>query len=325
GYLLLKGKNWKIRLIPLMTGFLILAVIFLPFFKAAGIKQVYYNLLGMNLSLHSYNLMANLLQKARATSQLITYYFFIWILIVPVLLTFIKKSYRMSFRERWMALWSREGVLWFMSLALLAVHTTAKIYQVSYQTVVMPLVIALTANQIQGIFNDASKFVKKTLVPVFIMGCMLTLISYGNESLSFINGKPVYFALSEQAEFVRTHSLSNQSIFTADSALVAVEADRDVLVGMAGSDLFPDWSRSKCEQYRVMNFEIMENYIKDRIAPVLVHGDRSFSLSLPYLVPIPDMKRQSLLNLINENYTMKKSYPNLFIPGTRTYYFIVRK
>jgi len=308
-----------------MTMILFLVLSFGPLILLTDIDILWFNLLGMNLSLHSHDLTANLLQKIRATSQLCRFYFFVILLTVPLVVLFLRQLKSLLFKPLLTKIFSPVGMLWLMTTSLIAVHSIAKIYQVSYQTIIMPLLICLLSVEWVKIYRETTVQTKKLLASGLMAGCLLTLLSYGRTSISLINGKPAMAVLAEQARFVRDNSKPGDQIFSADSALVPVEAGRSVLPGMAGSDLFPDWPTQKCLKYNVLNFELMKKYVCSRKAPILIHGDRSFSLSLPYLEPINPEVREDFLNEIKREYKLVKTYPNLFIPGTSTYYYVLKE
>ena len=91
---------------------------------------------------------------------------------------------------------------------------------------------------------------------------------------------------------------------------------------MASSDYFPDWDREKCERYKVINTEIVLEYIKKKISPVIIIGEKAFTYSLPYLEPVRKEIRNKIWQAIKENYKLAKIYPNFLIKGTKTYIFI---
>ncbi len=323
-YILFRGADNRARFIPLLVGIGVLTAICVPFVIMVGIDRLWFNLLGMNLSLHSGNLAANLHQKMQATSQLIRFYFLIWVMLIPIGLRYFRQLFTQPLHASIRNLGSPLGILWAIAMAILTGHSIAKIYQVSYQTIILPLIAGLVAVEwnraIQSLTSENRSFLKG----FFIAGCLLTLISYGRASIGIIDGQPALVALWKQAAFIREHTAPEEAIFSADSALVAAEADRDVLPGMAGSDLFAGWSTDMCRYYRVLNFDIMNDYIIQQDAPVLVYGDKSFSLSLPVLEPIPENTRKDFIELIDQYYTQVMVFPNLFIPDTMTYY-LVRK
>ncbi len=321
-YVIIQSRTLRGKLIPGLLSILVLLAIFLPFAYLAGPDRLWFNLLGMNLSLHSHDLTANLLQKARATSQLVRFYFLAFVMSIPLIPIYFQRIRNQSFREFLRDVTSIRGFLWVLTLGLLSVHTIAKIYQVSYQTIVMPIFIMMTAVEWSRIYSDSAPETRRVFKYLLLAGCVLSVLAYGRESLSIIDGKPAYMALREQAQFVKDHSETSHRIFSADSALIAVEADRRLLTGMAGSDLFPDWTTEQCQHFNVLNFDIMESYVNEKSGRILIHGDRSFSLSLPYLKPIHPGKREAFLKLVKSRYTLEKVFSNLYIPGSKTYYYL---
>jgi len=211
-----------------------------------------------------------------------------------------------------------------ITLVLLAVHSTAKLYQVSYQTIIMPLFMCLLAVELRHLydsFRQESRFIASTAFKILFV---LSILAYGRTSLSLIDGRPALAALWEQAAFIRAHTDPGDRIFSADSALAPIEADRDILTGMAASDLFADWSTDKCRYYNVLNFDIMEEYVREQAGAMLIYGDLSFNLSLPYLEPVSQARRDTLLKLIGRYYSEKRTFPNLTLPGTQTHYCLPR-
>jgi len=319
-YTMIRGKKAVARFIPVFCAVLFLIAIYTPFVLTAGRDRLWFNLLGMNLSLHSNNIEANLIQKARATAQLIRFYFPAWILLIPISVSFIKQIKEQSIITWIKRIFSSEGSLWCLTLGMLLVHSSAKLYQVSYQTIVMPLLLLMVAivwSRKYDQWNAQAQRYSRMFVTVIFF---ISILAYGRTSISIAEGKPSMLALWEQAEFIRQNTEETDMIFSADSALVATEADRDVLTGMAGSDLFSGWTTEKCRHFNVLNFEIMEEYIENQSSKLLVYGDMSFGLSLPYLEPIPELQKKQFLNRIKTNFKVAHSFPNLMLPGTQTHY-----
>ncbi len=321
-YLLFTGKTIPAKILPVGISIAFLAAIFSPFILSMPLSQLWFNLLGMNLSLHSHNPVASLVQKASATSHLIRFYFLILLMAGALILSVL--THRDNRRLKTIHRFSTTplGILWIMAASVFLAHTTAKIYQVSYQTIIMPLIACLVAVYWDGVMKNSSRPVRNILRTVFLVGAVLTPLSYGKSSIRFIDGKPAYFALKAQTDLVESLCGKDELVFTADSALVPTNANRNILPGMAGSDLFPDWSTQKCNAFHVLNFEIMTKYVRGERAKVLIHGDRSFSLSLPYLEPISQGTREAFLREIKSHYRLVKTTPNLFIPSSKTYYYI---
>ncbi len=320
-YFLMKGSNFKERVIPLIGSAGVLLLVFLPYAFWAGVDRLWFNLLGMNLSLHSNNIVANILQKCRASSQMVGFYFFPFIMTIPLLNGALRIVTKKPLKEIWRLLVQPKPFMWLISLTIVAVHITAKIYQVSYQTIIMPQIMCLLAVSWSSIFRSSNNSVRRMFTVLFVSGCILSALSYGPRSLDMIEGKMPLFALKAQANFIRNHTDEQDKLFSADSALMAVESNRRLLKGMAASDLFPSWDSAKCKYYNVLNFSIMENYIDEKSAKLLLYGDGSFTLSLPYLEPIPGEIRKSFLEKVEEHYTLIRTFPNLFIPGTKTYVY----
>ncbi|HPQ41917.1 MAG TPA: hypothetical protein PLV45_16230, partial [bacterium] len=317
-YLLISSRTHIHRFIPVAITIAVLSAVYIPFVVIAGPDRLWFNLLGMNLSLHSHNLTANLVQKARATRQLIRYYFLAWILLAPLAVDAARTLKNNPLRRLIQGVKTPRGYLWLVTLTMLLVHSTAKLYQVSYQTIIMPLLFCLLAVEWRRkiiAFQPPSRRISGVIFPVI---CVLSILAYGRTSISIIEGRPALMALWEQEAFIREHTEPGQRVFSADSALAVIEADRDVLKGMAASDLFAGWSTEKCTYFNVLNFPIMEELIRDQAGAMVIYGDLSFNLSLPFLEPIPGDQRNTFLDLIDRYYSRIRTFPNLTLPGTRT-------
>jgi hypothetical protein len=321
-FLFVNAKRFLNRVFPIVLSLGLFLIIFYPLARSMSIHQMWFNLLGLNLSLHSFNFMASLALKIRGSSLLIQNYFLVFLLSVPVIARgwqTVKKTNTGNLRSM---LFSPKTMLWLMALSILSSQMTAKVYQVSYQTIIMPLFIVLIASEWSTIYEDGHRQSRLMYRFLFISGCILTILAYGRSSIPLVGDKPSIAALREQAEFVRSHSDPSDKIFSADSPLVPTEAGREILTGMAGSDLFPDWSTEKCIQYKVMNFEIMEEYVDNREAKIFVHGVLSFTMGLPHITTISESRRNAFLEKVRSNYDLAATFPSLFIPGTNSYYYI---
>jgi len=308
-------QTWR-WLVPIAAGSAVTAAIFLPFVLAAR-EQLYFNILGLNLSLHSRDLIANLTQKARSLAHLVRNLLFPLMIIVWALAATAPgwKCWRVKLTGCWPRL-----TLWSWILAITAGHLAAKIFQESYQSLLYPLFAALIAAEAAHALEQIALTprMRRALCQAFCTGCLLMLIAYGRQSLAHIDGRLPTRILSDQAELVRSLTSPGDVLFSADTALVAVEAGRELLPGMAGSDYFPDWPTDKCRRYRVTNDEILSEYLTNGRAKVVVVGGLSFTLSLPLLEPVPDEKRARLFELIATHYEFVREYPNIMVPGTVT-------
>jgi len=323
-YIVIRGKKIPDKIIPPAIGFLVVFLIYLPFVIQAGVDRLWFNLLGMNLSLHSNNLQANLVQKARATSQLIRFYFPAWLLFIPIVIDYLAGFRSEKLSRHISRIFTPVGALWVLTLGMLVVHSSAKLYQVSYQTIIMPFFLCLLSIEWYSRYKKMQKEKRQVSRLIVIVLFALSILAYGRRSISIIDGQPAMQALWEQADYIRANTSETDKIFTADSALVATEAGRDVLSGMAGSDLFADWETSKCRHFNVLNFDIMKDFVSNRSGAMLVYGDMSFNLSLPYLEPIEQTRRDRFMSLIHSQYTETKSFPNLMLEGTKTHYCLPR-
>lgn len=324
-YVLFRADTVRDRFLPVIVSAVVLGAVYIPFVLAAGPERIWFNLLGMNLSLHSHNLSANLIQKARATRQLLRFYFVPWLLFVPIVFDGIQSLKDHGSRRFLKSAVSPRGFLWIITLVMLFVHSTAKLYQVSYQTIVMPLFFCLLAVEWRKKFLSFNASSRRVSAIAFKVLFVISILAYGRTSISIVDGKPALFALWDQARFIREHTKPGDMIFSADSALAVVEANRDVLKGMAASDLFAGWSTEKCREYNVLNFPIMEAYVREQAGAMLIYGDLSFNLSLPYLEPVSKDQRNHLMKHIDRQYETVRSFPNLTLPGTQTHYCLPRR
>lgn len=319
-YVLYKANGVKSKVIPPLFASTLLIALYFPFILLTGFERFRFNIIGMNLSLHAYNASTVITQKLRATSQLLRYYFPAWIMFIPLIFQYVRSFEKKSLKEHLSDLTEHKAVLWIAVLGMLTVHSSARIYQVSYQTIIMPLLMALIVLEWRKIFIATDRQSRILYLGCFIALWILGVLAYGRTSLSIIDGKPALLALREQADFIREHTEPDDKVFSADSPLAVTESGREILPGMAGSDLFEDWDIEKCREYNVLNFDIMTDYVQSKVSPLLIMGDKSFTKSLPYLNTISDNRRNAFLQVIDREYETIKVFPNLLLPGTQSYY-----
>lgn len=319
-YILINSHSITSRILTITGTFLTLTTVFLPFIQLAGIERIVFNLLGMNLSLHSRNTSAVLFQKINASSQFFDFYFLCSVLMIPPVIIWTQNLTSSSLYKHLRSFATTPGLIWALFLSQWIIHLTAKIYQVSYQTPIMPIAILIIAISWATLLNGMAPNLKHLFTIFLVSGTIFSILAYGRSSIGTIDGKPVLSALSQQVRFLQSVTPSGSRIFSADSSLVPLEANMSVLDGMAGSDLFPDWSNTKCQHFHVLNFDIMRDVIEAQEADIVIYGDRSFTLSLPYLEPIPPIIRSDFIAHVERHYERIAVFPNLFIPGTKTYY-----
>jgi predicted AlkP superfamily phosphohydrolase/phosphomutase len=320
GYVLVKARDAKSKVLPPVIAVLMLAAVYLPFILLTGLDRFWFNIAGMNLSLHANDIHAAFAQKLRATFQLFRFYFPVWILLIPLMLRFAASIRNISFKNLFSAVTGHLAVLWIGVLGMLVVHSSARIYQVSYQTIIMPLLCVLVAIEWRKMYLQADRQSRLLFRSCFAALWIVGIVAYGRTSISIINGKPALMALHEQAAFIARHTQPHDKVFSADSPLAVTESGRDVLRGMAGSDLFPDWSTEKCLEYNVLNFDIMTDHVQNQEGALLIMGDKSFKKSLPHLENIPEETRNAFLGVIDEFYETIGVFPNLLLPDTFSYY-----
>ncbi len=319
-YLLVRATSLTVRVTACITSALTLCVIFLPFVLSAGFDRLMFNLLGMNLSLHSRNPLASIVQKLHATSQFCEYYFLLIALLIPPIILRIRAFRFTRLKLEIDLLLSPEGLLWTILATQWTIHLSAKIYQVSYQTPIMPIGFILAGVSWEHLTRTLPVNLKRIFAVLLMSGGLLSIVAYGRTSIGLVEGKPARTALEEQVRFLSSHAPPGSDVFSADSSLVPYEAGMNVLKGMSGSDLFPDWTDEQCREYNVLNFNLMRHYIIEQTADIVIYGDRSFTLSLPYLEPIPESVRSEFIATIERYYERIGEFPNLIIPDSHTYY-----
>ncbi|MGB3977108.1 MAG: alkaline phosphatase family protein [bacterium] len=319
-YILFKAKGFKSKVIPPLLASAMLVAIFLPFIFLTGFERFRFNIIGMNLSLYAFNISTVFAQKFKATAQLFRFYFPVWIMFIPLVFRYLTSFRKKPLKENLIDLSGHQAVLWIAVLGMLTVHSSARIYQASYQTIIMPLLMALIVIGWRKLFETMDVQSRSLLLSCFIALWIFGVLAYGRSSLSIIGGKPALMALREQADFIRQHTKPGDRVFSADSPLAVTESGREVLPGMAGSDLFADWDTEKCREYNVLNFDIMTDYVQSQAGSLLIMGDMSYTKSLPYLNPISSDRRNAFLQVIDSEYETIGVFPNLLLPGTYSYY-----
>ncbi|MBN2053708.1 hypothetical protein JW905_02220 [bacterium] len=297
--------------------------IYLPFYAAAP-DNFFFNIIGLNLSLHSRAPLQSLAAKFRTLAHLARHNYFLLVCLAAVAINGVKAR-RGRLRGELSAQLhhpSTVATLWAIVLIVSLGHLGAKIFQETYQSFLNPVVMALAAAHLArltaGIDSPSTlRMVRATIVA----GCLLTALGHGRENLQFINGMTSTSLVADQAAFIKRHTGVSDALFSADSPLLAVEADREVLPGMAGSDYFPYWPTDRCRRYHVLNDELILEYIEKRAGAMLLVGDGSFTLTLPELEPVPLEKRERIMTAIAEKYRLVRTDPNAHVPGTNLYFY----
>lgn len=282
--------------------------------------RFWFNIIGLNLTLHSRNVLLNLTAKARTMVHLVKHNLFLWICLGGVIIG--KASHIRTSVKQWLIAPTPKVMLWGLVAAISAGHFSAKIFQESYQSFIMPLIMLLVAVELAEWYRAAAHQLRKQAAALFLVGCWLTLVSHGRENLQVVNGQSPLGLITEQAEFIRRHTQPEDLIFSADSALLAVETNREILPGMAGSDYFPAWDTQKCLRYRVTNTEIVTTYLTEQLGKVVIIGDLSYTLTLPELESVPEQTRQAIWEVLETHYWKAREDLNLHVPGSKVYFYL---
>jgi 4-amino-4-deoxy-L-arabinose transferase-like glycosyltransferase len=323
-----KGKKDKviftILIAPLIASIIFFVVTLLPFALLAGFYEFLYQNLIYHLRIEMPNFGAYIVQKSLAISTFFKEYFFISTLLVPCI-----AFYWMNWRRYKFVLQNRkngiEACMWIIIFLITMLHLTAKYLQHDYQVVIFPLACIVTALGVKKIHDQVeSQNLRLGLILIFLCGVLITPVSYGRDLAMKVDGKsPIAYA-REMGNYVRSITDKDDLILSSDTPLLAIEANRHLLKGFENMEYYPDWSTKMCEKYNLVNDEILERYINNRIPKLIIIGDLSYTMIQPGRRVIGSEKHIKILNMIEKNYSLIKKFPNLThsVRGTNTYIYL---
>lgn len=134
----------------------------------------------------------------------------------------------------------------------------------TYEAVIIPLVSIVVAGGVDRIYRQLAdeKFRRIFLVGVSIIILLMPLAQAGH-MVDISGGKSPIAEIQQAADFVRERTNKEGLLLTFDSYL-AIEAQRSVPSGLEMSifSYFPAWSTEKANKYKVVNNEILIDYVK---------------------------------------------------------------
>jgi 4-amino-4-deoxy-L-arabinose transferase-like glycosyltransferase len=316
-------KTYSPIFIPIIASFLFVILTLLPFVISVGCYAFFYQNFIYHINMEMTGFIGYAIQKLDAISTFFKGYYFISVLLISCCGYYIinARRYKLIIKDRNHGL---IATMWIIVILITLAHFCAKYLQPSYQVVIFPLACIIAAYGAKTIFDQfKEQNIRIAVAAIFSFGVLITPVSYGREFISSIDGKTAIRLAREAGDFVRSITKEDDLIMSSDTPLLAIEADRWLLKGFENMEYYPDWSTEKCKKYNLVNDEILEYYITKKIPKLIIVGDLSYTMSMPYRKLIGNKKHNIIFDLIKKNYTLIKTYPNLTysISGTNTYIF----
>jgi hypothetical protein len=333
GIIILEWPNKKNFIYPVLTFIGMGLLIFVPF-AMPGWEQFYYNIIGHNLDITFGDISKNLLVKLRVINELVRYYFFSIILLTFIISYRLAKISRMSSLKEWVShCFSSQEVesksrylpmLWLVVIIMTASHVLAKFPQTSYQTTIFPTLALLAGVSLSRIYNElkSEENIRSGLNIAFVVGCILTLLSYGRTSLAPTNNRHSPIFIKEEVAFLKAHTKPEDLIISCDTPLIAVEAQRDLLPGFAWNEYYPEWPIERARKLVVVNNELFKKYLSAKTAQAVIFSDASFTLSFPSFRPLAPKERDKVIKMIQKYYYLAQTFPNIYNSELNTYIYL---
>ncbi|MBU1628178.1 hypothetical protein KKB18_12495 [bacterium] len=312
--------GFKHVITPIFASILFFVLTMLPFAISAG----FYNFLYQNLIYHlRIKMTSYIFQKIFAISTFFRGYFFINILIaVCIAYYWINwRRYKIIFQNRKYGI---ETCIYAIVFLITILNLSAKYIQPSYQVQIFPFASILVAIGIKRIYDQVeSQNLKLAMLLIFVIGALITPVTYGRDDVTMIEGKRATAWAKKMGQYVKSITSENDLIMSSDTPLLAVESDRMLLTGFENMEYYPDWSTRMCERYNLVNDEILEKYIVNKVPKLIIVGDLSYTISMPHRRLIGFEKHKKIIGLIEKYYKLIKKFPNLThsIRGTSTYIY----
>lgn len=197
----------------------------------------------------------------------------------------------------------------------------------TYEALVVPLVSIIVAGGVDRVYQQLQdKKIRRIFLSGVIILILLVPLAQVGHMVDISGGQSPIAEIQGVASFIQKHSSQNDFLLTFDSYL-AIEAQRSVPPGLEMSifSYFPTWSTAKAEKYKVVNNEILIDYVENQQPKViaLTEFDRQrilrTELSTLYYFEAFRYRRpretgnsrsgQILLNAINRDYYLAKEFP----------------
>lgn len=297
--------NWfiarRLPWIPIMVGTATALLIAAPFILADR-KTILYFLLGIHTSAAEGQFLFSFSKQLKVLAKMCLFY--------PVLTLSIIAIFHHLFTRR-----DRSGLTrleWAMAAAISAVtaaHFTANWFSLGYQSVIIPLMGALTGGIVGRWYRNRSvprHMIAAGVIFIVVAGFLSARNYIWSESLTVIRN------LRFIAEVIEQTSPAGASI-AACSAVFALEAGRPVAGAFGGAPFTytPYWSDEQCRQYGGMNNRILVDMITRQEPGVLIFEKNSFSVGSPGFFPVPSELQQEIFDAIAKHYQQAATLRNL--------------
>jgi hypothetical protein len=314
-------KNMKDYLIPILASIVLIIILSMPFVIASK-HQLYHDVFGIHVGQESGPFSFGLMNRIMALFQTFRFYFipliFIPLIFIPMRIVTEKQNQEPINKPLFVTF------AWIALIITLIGHFTVNWFTPAYQTMTFPIFALMLSIRFGRIIDNFQREdLKKLAVFFLITGSILTMVSYGKESIWYHLGKPGYKYLAEVTDFLAKNTLPGDKVL-AFSSIVNVNANRDFA---KGTETFPftftpSWDKNKCLLFKTVNVEILENYFKSGQIKALVIDEDAFKISFPGFIPTEHNINDQLWKTILENYYLAQTVPQFGMEFKNLYFFI---
>jgi len=290
-FYILYTERKSIRTIGLSAGTAIItsAVLFLPFL-IMNEDLLTFNLVWYHLGRAEAMSFFQILQNKIATLLRVVDYFFLILALMFLGLVLHISGHGEDFATK-----TKYYLMWLILLSVSALHLAQKPTYTDYQVMLVPLASILAGcgfTKMYGNSKDSSLRISLTLLIIIMI--LLTPLSQYAPGLDISGGRRPIQEVEDMAIYIRDHTPEDGKLLVF-STYVAIQANRDVLPGLEMSifSYYPNWSTDRAEKYRVINRDLLNQYIKSKKADaILLTSSEIRTLQL----------EKDTMRLIEENY-----------------------
>ncbi len=293
----------------------VLAAALIPFYFLAP-ETFYYSILGYHLDKEGYSLFRQILHRLDTIFRLSRLYSLLGLTIIVSL--YVRLSHRLkSGRNTILDKWSPGLVdaAWVIG-GVVAFHFVSEApYVHRYLAMTVPAVAIIAS---QEIVRLAKLMGNKRILNgyVWVAICMLMFIAMGKPVIRFSSPGPVV-ELKTIATEIAFLTGPNDPILTFNNS-VAVEAERDVLPGFEMNVLTydPDWTKEKCETFRVLNVQMLREALEAGVPRAVLITGNTFIGNFPtFYNPGEIGARPEIIYALEKHYHRIRVFPGFGFLG----------
>jgi hypothetical protein len=165
-------------------------------------------------------------------------------------------------------------------ILFLVVHLGAGSWYTEYCVPAVTSFLPLVAILFAKLYPLQKTFASRIVLECMLVACLVS--PFGGHNVQHVDisgGSTPVGKIREVSNFISRHSGASDKAFALEALWAAVESDRAVLPGMTMAQFsYQNVSRNDAERYKIVNGEIVREYLSNRLAKIIILTDGDWLL-----------------------------------------------